>query len=74
MRRPKRTGHVWNTLPATFEANVPTMCAKRLAMFPSWPAFEDVRWPEVSSGHFPVRPTTRELNENGSVPSAKAAF
>jgi hypothetical protein len=35
--------NVWNTLPVTFGANAPTMRAKRLAMFPSWLAFEDVR-------------------------------
>jgi hypothetical protein len=35
--------NVRNALPVTFEANAPTMRTKRLAMFPSWLALEDVR-------------------------------
>ena len=35
--------NVWKALSVMFEANAPTMGSKRLAMFPSWLAFEDVR-------------------------------
>ena len=40
--RAKRPDKVWNTLAVKFEANAPTMCAKRLAMFPSSLALVDV--------------------------------
>jgi len=72
-REAEADGQLWNTLPVTFEANAPTMRAKRLPMFPPRYRLRMFGWPEVgisevwqlaSEGDRPNRELTAEVAQN----------